>query len=65
MYLGVRQTRQIGKQYLVKWRGCHHKESQWVKPRRLDHLLEIVEKFKLKKDPQNRDEDYNEQAQKS
>jgi hypothetical protein len=23
----VKQTKQIGKQYLVKWKGCHPKES--------------------------------------
>lgn len=25
-----------GKQYMVKWEGCHLKESRWVKPSHLD-----------------------------
>jgi hypothetical protein len=27
------------------WKGCHLKESQWVKLIHLDHLPKVVEKF--------------------
>jgi hypothetical protein len=43
--LATRHTKCIGKQYLVKWKRCHLKESQWVKLGYLDHLLEMVDKF--------------------
>jgi hypothetical protein len=41
----ARQTRGIDKQYLVKWKGCHPKKSQWVKLAHLNHLPEMVKKF--------------------
>ncbi len=43
--LHARQTCLRGKEYLVKYKGCHHKEAIWMKPVRLDCLLEIVNKF--------------------
>jgi hypothetical protein len=38
-----------GKQYLVKLKGCHPKEATWMKLSHLNHLLEMVENFELKK----------------
>ncbi len=43
--LTTKQTRKIGKQYLVKWKGCHPKKFQWVKFAHLNHLPEMVKKF--------------------
>jgi hypothetical protein len=50
MYLGVKQTRYLGNQYIIKWKACHLKETQWVKLGHLDHLLKIVKMFKLEKE---------------
>jgi hypothetical protein len=33
------------KEYLVKYKGCHHKEAWWMKPTHLDHLPEMVNTF--------------------
>jgi hypothetical protein len=44
--LYAKQTCFRGKEYLVKYKGCHHKEAMWMKPIHLDHLLEMVNKFK-------------------
>jgi excinuclease UvrABC helicase subunit UvrB len=43
--LATRKTKQIGNQYLIKWKGCHPKESHWMKLAYLDHLLKMVENF--------------------
>jgi hypothetical protein len=43
--LTTRQSKQIANQYLVKWKGCHPKESHLVKFAYLDHLVKMVEKF--------------------
>jgi hypothetical protein len=47
--LSVKQTQRCGKQYFIKWKGCHPKESQWVSLSHLNHLLEMVEKFEMEK----------------
>lgn len=31
--LGAKQTQRCGKQYLIKWKGCHPKEAQWLNGR--------------------------------
>jgi hypothetical protein len=39
---GIHRTRQTslkGKEYLVKYKGWHHKEAVWMKPTHLDHLF--------------------------
>jgi hypothetical protein len=41
----ARQIKGVDKQYLVKWKGCHPKESQWVKLAHLNHLPKMVKKF--------------------
>jgi hypothetical protein len=41
----ARQTRFRSKEYLVKYKGCHHKEVVWMKPAHLDHLPKMVKKF--------------------
>jgi hypothetical protein len=41
----VRQTQLTSKEYLVKYKGYHHKEVVWMKPTHQDHLLEMVNKF--------------------
>jgi hypothetical protein len=41
----ARQIRVKGKEYLVKYKGCHHKEAIWMKFVHLEHLLEMVNKF--------------------
>jgi len=43
--LVAKQTKWLSKQYWVKWKGCHPKELQWVKPVHLDHLPKMVKKF--------------------
>ncbi len=43
--LHVKQTCFRVKEYLVKCKGCHHKEIMWMKPTHLDHLFEMVNKF--------------------
>jgi hypothetical protein len=43
--LHMKQTCLKGKEYLVKYKGCYHKEVVWMKPTHLDHLLEMVNKF--------------------
>jgi hypothetical protein len=43
--LCTKQMRLINKEYLVKYKGCHHKEIMWMKPIHLDHLSNIVAKF--------------------
>jgi hypothetical protein len=34
-----------GKEYLVKYKSCHHKEVMWMKLAILDHLTKMVNKF--------------------
>jgi hypothetical protein len=34
----ARQTCLKSKEYLVKYKGCHHKKTVWMKPTHLDHL---------------------------
>jgi hypothetical protein len=34
------------KENLIKHNECHHKEAVWVKPSHLDHLPDMVAKFK-------------------
>jgi hypothetical protein len=41
----VRQTRLKGKESLVKYKSCHHKEVVWMQLAQLDHLPEMVNKF--------------------
>jgi hypothetical protein len=43
--LHARQTHLKGKEDLVKYKGCHHKEAMWMKLAYLDHLFEMVNKF--------------------
>jgi hypothetical protein len=43
--LHARQTHLKGKEDLVKYKGCHHKEAMWMKLVHLDHLFEMVNKF--------------------
>jgi hypothetical protein len=45
----MRQTCLKGKEYLVKYKGCHHKKLVWMKPIHLNHLLEMVNKFGQKR----------------
>ncbi len=33
----------------MKYKGCNHKDAMWMKPAHLDHLLEMVNKFKQEK----------------
>jgi hypothetical protein len=35
----------LGKEYMVKYKGCYHKEVIWMNPANLDHLPKIVNKF--------------------
>jgi len=45
---GTFRARQIcvkRKEYLVKYKSCHHKEAIWMKFVHLEHLLEMVNKF--------------------
>jgi hypothetical protein len=39
------QTHLRGKEYLVKYKGCHHKEAMWMKPNHLDNLPKMVNKL--------------------
>ncbi len=41
----VKQTCLKDKEYLVKYKGCHHKEAVWMELVHLDHLLDMVSKF--------------------
>jgi hypothetical protein len=41
----MKQTHLRSKEYLVKYKGYHHKEIVWMKPAHLDHLLDMVAKF--------------------
>ncbi len=41
----ARHTHLRGKEYLVKYKRCHHKDAVWMKHVHLDHLLELVNKF--------------------
>lgn len=41
----IKQTQLRSKEYLVKYKPCHHKEAVWMKPNHLDHLPEMVNKF--------------------
>jgi hypothetical protein len=43
--LHVRQTCLKDKAYLIKYKGCHHKEVVWMKFAHLDHLSNMVSKF--------------------
>jgi hypothetical protein len=36
--LHAKQTHFKGEEYLMKYKGCHHKEVIWMKPIQLDHL---------------------------
>jgi hypothetical protein len=36
--LCAKQTCLKGKEYLVQYKGCHHKETVWIKHAHLDHL---------------------------
>jgi hypothetical protein len=45
----ARQTHLKSKKYLVKYKGCHHKEAMWMKPTHLNHVLEMVNKFESKR----------------
>ncbi len=47
--MGAKQTRSLGKQYLIKWMWCHLKKVRCVKLDHLDHQLEMPKKFELKK----------------
>ncbi len=47
--LCARHTRFRGKEYLVKYKGCHHKDVVWMKLDHLDHLLKMVNKFEQKR----------------
>lgn len=42
----TRQTHLRDKEYLVKYKGYHHKEVVWIKPMHLDHMLNMVAKSK-------------------
>jgi hypothetical protein len=50
MYPGVKQTRHLGNQYLIKWKAHHLKETQWVKSSHLDHLPKMVKMFRLERE---------------
>jgi hypothetical protein len=41
----MKQTCLKGKEYLVKYTSCHHKEAIWMKLAHLDHLPEMANKF--------------------
>ncbi len=43
--LHARQAHLRGKEYLVKYKGYHHKEVIWMKHVQLYHLQEMVNKF--------------------
>ncbi len=47
--LCIRHTHFRGKEYLMKYKGCHHKDTMWMKLAHLDHLLEMVNKFEQEK----------------
>ncbi len=47
--LDAKQTRRCGKKYLIKWKGCHPKEAQWVSLSHLNHLPKMVQKFEMEK----------------
>lgn len=41
----ARQTHLKNNEYLVKHKGCHHKEIVWMKIAHLEHLQEMMNKF--------------------
>jgi hypothetical protein len=41
----AKQTCFSSKEYLVKYKGCYHKEAIWMKPTNPDHVPKIVNKF--------------------
>jgi hypothetical protein len=43
--LHAKQTCFRGNEYLVKYKGFHHKETVWMKHAHLDHLPKMVNKF--------------------
>lgn len=43
--LHVKQTCLKDKKYLIKYKGCHHKEVVYMKLAHLNHLSNIVSKF--------------------
>ncbi len=43
--LCARKTHLGSKEYLVKYKGYHHKEAIWMKLAHLYHLPKIVNKF--------------------
>ncbi len=45
----TRQTCLRGEEYLVKYKGYHHKEALWMKLTHYDHLLNMVANFEQKK----------------
>jgi len=47
--LGAKQTQKCGKQYLIKWKGCHPKVAQWVSLSHLNHLPKMIKKFETEK----------------
>jgi hypothetical protein len=55
--LYARQTCLKSKEYLVKYKGCHHKEVMWMKPIHMDHLLETMNKFQQESESQIRNEE--------
>jgi hypothetical protein len=42
----VKQMCLKGKEYLIKYKGCHHNKIVWMKPAHLDCLSNTVAKFK-------------------
>jgi hypothetical protein len=45
----ARQTHLRSNEYLVKYKGCHHKELMWMKIAHLDHLQKMMNKFEQEK----------------
>ncbi len=41
----MKQTCLKGKEYLVKYTSCHHKEAIWMKLAHLNHLPKMENKF--------------------
>ncbi len=39
----------FGKEYIVKCKGCYHKDAVWMKHANLDHLPKIVNKFEYER----------------
>ncbi len=45
----MRQTCLRSEEYLVKYKGYHHKEAVWMKLTHYDHLLDMVANFEQEK----------------